>query len=89
MANKIKGINIKIGADITGLDTALKGIESAGKKATSELNEVNRSLKNNNDSVVLWNLETVLKNQDSKLKIPQTAVIRYWETSLRMLSHVE
>lgn len=54
MANKIKGINIKIGADITGLDTALKGIESAGKKATSELNEVNRSLKNNNDSVVLW-----------------------------------
>lgn len=54
MANKIKGINIKIGADITGLDTALKGIESAGKKATSELSEVNRSLKNNNDSVVLW-----------------------------------
>lgn len=54
MANKIKGINIKIGADTTGLDTALKGIEAAGKKATSELGEVNRSLKNNNDSVVLW-----------------------------------
>lgn len=54
MANKIKGINIKIGVDTTRLDTALKGIESAGKKATSELGEVNRSLKNNNDSVVLW-----------------------------------
>lgn len=53
-SSKIKGINIKIGADTTGLDTALKGIESAGKKATSELGEVNRSLKNNNDSVVLW-----------------------------------
>ena len=31
MANKIKGINIKIGADTTGLDTALKNIENSGK----------------------------------------------------------
>lgn len=55
MASKgIKGINIKIGADTTGLDTALKGIESTSRKTTSELGEINRSLKNNNDSVVLW-----------------------------------
>lgn len=52
--SKIKGINIKIGADTKGLDTALKGIESAGKRATSELREVNSSLRNNSDSVVLW-----------------------------------
>lgn len=52
--SKIKGINIKIGADTKGLDTALKGIESAGKRATSELREVNSSLRNNGDSVVLW-----------------------------------
>ncbi len=53
-SSKIKGINIKIGADTTGLDTALKGIESTEKKATSELREVNSSLKNNSESVVLW-----------------------------------
>lgn len=72
MASKIKGINIKIGADTTGLDTALKGIESAGKKATSELREVNSSLRNNNDSVVLWKqkqelLTTALEESRKKL----------------------
>ena len=52
--SKIKGINIKIGADTTGIDEALSGIESKSKTARSELVEVNRSLKNNKDSVVLW-----------------------------------
>lgn len=78
MANKIKGINIKIGADTTGLDTALKGIESAGKKATSELGEVNRSLKNNNDSVVLWKqkqelLTTAVEESRKKLNFLREA----------------
>lgn len=71
-SSKIKGINIKIGADTTGLDTALKGIESAGKKATSELGEVNRSLKNNNDSVVLWKQKQELLTtavEESKKKL--------------------
>lgn len=52
--SKIKGINIKIGADTKGLDEALSGIESKSKTARNELVEVNRSLKNNKDSVVLW-----------------------------------
>lgn len=52
--SKIKGINIKIGADTTGLDEALSGIEGKSKTARNELVEVNRSLKNNKDSVVLW-----------------------------------
>lgn len=52
--SKIKGINIKIGADTTGLDKALSGIEGKSKTARNELVEVNRSLKNNKDSVVLW-----------------------------------
>ncbi|MCM1008984.1 MAG: hypothetical protein NC485_13940 [Ruminococcus flavefaciens] len=52
--SKIKGINIKIGADTTSLDKALNGIESKSKTTRSELVEVNRSLKNNKDSVVLW-----------------------------------
>ncbi|MDE5772753.1 MAG: phage tail tape measure protein [Ruminococcus sp.] len=71
-SSKIKGINIKIGADTTGLDTELKKIESAGKKATSELREVNSSLRNNNDSVVLWKqkqelLTTALEESCKKL----------------------
>lgn len=51
---KIKGINIKIGADTTGLDKALSGIEGKSKTARNELVEVNRSLNKNKDSVVLW-----------------------------------
>ncbi|MDE6679462.1 MAG: phage tail protein, partial [Ruminococcus sp.] len=71
-SSKIKGINIKIGADTTGLDTALKGIETSGKKATSELREVNSSLRNNNDSVVLWKqkqelLTTAIEESRKKL----------------------
>lgn len=54
MASKIKGINIKIGADTTGLDTALKKIETSGKGTKSELGEINRALSKNRDSVVLW-----------------------------------
>lgn len=79
MANsKIKGINIKIGADTKGLDTALSGIESAGKKASSELREVNGSLKNNNDSVVLWKqkqelLTTAIEESRKKLEFLESA----------------
>lgn len=53
-SSKIKGINIKIGADTTGLDSALKKIEASGKGTKSELSEIERSLKTNKDSVILW-----------------------------------
>ena len=54
MSSKIKGLNIKIGADMTGLDTALKNIENTSKSTNSELRLINSSLKQNKDSVVLW-----------------------------------
>lgn len=55
MANKrIKGITIEIGADSTGLDKALKGVESGANKAKDELREVDRALKNAPESAVLW-----------------------------------
>ena len=54
MASKIMGINIKIGADTTGLDTTLKNIENSGKGARSELNEIKRAINQNKDSIVLW-----------------------------------
>ena len=45
MANKIKGITIEIGGDTTGLDKALKGVNSEIKTTQSNLKEVNAALK--------------------------------------------
>jgi phage-related minor tail protein len=45
MAGNIKGITIEIGGDTTGLDKALKGVNSQAKAAQSELKEVNKALK--------------------------------------------
>lgn len=53
-SSKIKGINIKIGADTTGLDTALKNIENSGKGTRSELGEIKRAINQNKESVILW-----------------------------------
>lgn len=53
-SNRIKGINIKIGADTKGLDDALNEIGKKGKEAKSELSEINRSIKQTPESVELW-----------------------------------
>lgn len=45
MANDIKGINIQLGGDITGLDKALKGVNSSARATQNELKEVNKALK--------------------------------------------
>lgn len=45
MADKIKGITIQIGGDTTGLDKALKGVNSSARSAQAELKEVNKALK--------------------------------------------
>ncbi len=42
MANRIKGITIEIGGDTTGLDKALKGVNSTIKNTQSQLRDVNR-----------------------------------------------
>lgn len=78
MANKIKGINIKIGADTTGLDTALKKIETSNRGTKSELGEINRSLKSNKDSVILWSqkqevLTQAIANSKEKTKALELA----------------
>lgn len=53
MANRIKGITIEIGGDTTGLDKALKGVNSAISKTQSALNDVNRLLKLDPTNTVL------------------------------------
>lgn len=45
MANNIKGITVEIGGDSTGLDKALKGVNTTSVKLNSELKEVNKLLK--------------------------------------------
>lgn len=73
MANKkIKGITIQIGADTTGLDTALSGIEKKSKGTKSELAEVSRALKKAPESAELWKQKQELLAkaiQDSREKV--------------------
>nr|WP_289698169.1 phage tail tape measure protein [Enterocloster clostridioformis] len=45
MANRIKGITVEIGGDTTGLDKALKSVNSSIKTTQSSLRDVNRLLK--------------------------------------------
>ena len=45
MANRIKGITVEIGGDTTGLDKALKGVNSTIKTTQTSLKDVNKLLK--------------------------------------------
>jgi len=45
MANRIKGITVEIGGDTTGLDKALKNVNTNLKNTQSQLKDVNRLLK--------------------------------------------
>ena len=53
MANRIKGITVEIGGDTTGLDKALKSVNSSITKTQSALNDVNRLLKLDPSNTVL------------------------------------
>ena len=44
MANRIKGITVEIGGDTTGLDKALKSVNSSIKHTQSALRDVNKLL---------------------------------------------
>ena len=45
MASRIKGITVEIGGDTTGLEKALKNVNSTIKSTQSELKDVERLLK--------------------------------------------
>lgn len=53
MAGRIKGITVEIGGDTTGLDKALKSVNSSITKTQSALNDVNRLLKLDPSNTVL------------------------------------
>lgn len=53
MGNRIKGITVEIGGDTTGLDKALRGVNSSITKTQSALNDVNKMLKLDPSNTVL------------------------------------
>ena len=53
MGNRIKGIKVEIGGDTTGLDKALRGVNSSITKTQSALNDVNKLLKLDPSNTVL------------------------------------
>ena len=53
MGNRIKGITVEIGGDTTGLDKALRGLNSSITKTQSPLNVVNKLLKLDPSNTVL------------------------------------
>lgn len=77
-SKKIKGITIQYEGDTTKLETALSSVESKGKKARSEMAEVNRALKEAPESAVLWQqkqelLNKALESSKDKLKLLESA----------------
>ncbi len=78
MASKIKGINIKIGADTKGLDTALQSIDNTAKKTGAELKEVNRTISKAPESITLWQqkqelLTKAVEESRAKVKLLEDA----------------
>ena len=78
MANRIKGITVEIGGDTTGLDKALKSVNSSITKTQSALNDVNRLLKLDPSNTVLVAQKQELLSQavsqtEDKLKALESA----------------
>lgn len=78
MAGKIKGINIEIGGDTTGLDKALKNVNKSASDASKEIKEIDRSLKFDPGNVVLLGqkqelLAKQVSNAKEKLETLKTA----------------
>lgn len=64
VANRIKGITVEIGGDTTGLDKALKDVNSTIKSTQSSLRDVNRLLKlDPSNSELLAQKQKLLQNE--------------------------
>ena len=69
MGNRIKGITVEIGGDTTGLDKALRSVNSSITKTQSALNDVNKLLKLDPSNTVL----VVQKQQLLSQAVSQTS----------------
>lgn len=69
MADRIKGITVKIGGDTTGLSKALKGVNATIKTTQSSLRDVNRLLKlDPSNTTLLAQKHRILKESISATK---------------------
>ena len=78
MASRIKGITVEIGGDTTGLDKALKQVQSTLRATQSSLRDVNRLLKLDPKNTELLAqkqrlLQDAIKNTKDKLDTLKTA----------------
>ena len=82
MPSRIKGITVEIGGDTTGLQSALRGVDSQIKTTQNNLKDVNRLLKMDPGNVVLLTqkqkyLESAIgltRNRLDELKRAQSGV---------------
>jgi TP901 family phage tail tape measure protein len=69
VANRIKGITVEIGGDTTGLEKALKSVNSAIRSTQSSLRDVNRLLKlDPKNTTLLTQKQKMLKDAISSTK---------------------
>lgn len=78
MAGEIRGITIELNGDTTKLGKALADVQSEGRKATSSLRDVEKTLKFNPGNTELVaqqqkKLQDAIENTKDKLKILTTA----------------
>ena len=67
MANRIKGITVEIGGDVTGLDKALKDVNGTIKNTQSQLKDVERLLKLDPSNTELPDFATLRRNNASRI----------------------
>lgn len=69
MASRIKGITVEIGGDTTGLEKALKNVNSTIKSTQSELKDVERLLKlDPSNTELLTQKQKLLKEAQKQAK---------------------
>lgn len=86
MANDIKGISVKIGADTTELKKALSGIDTQAKATQKELTQIGRQLKYDPTNTVLLTQKHQLLGQQiattkEKLEVLKTAQDQFDESA--------
>lgn len=88
MASRIKGITVEIGGDTTGLDKALKSVNSSIKTTQSGLQDVNRLLKlDPSNTELLSQKQKMLKDAVSATKEKLDALKTAQEQAKAQLEH--
>lgn len=88
MASRIKGITVEIGGDTTGLDKALKSVNSSIKTTQSGLRDVNRLLKlDPSNTELLSQKQKMLKDAVSVTKEKLDALKTAQEQAKAQLEH--